>query len=527
MTQKIENLLLAANSGLLSRREFITRTSALGVSSAMALSLLGGQANAQPKKGGTIKFGLGGAESTNSLDPATILAQYMFLVNRSWGETLLDVNPDSSFDYRLVESIEPSDGAKTWAFRIRKGVEFHNGKTMTVDDVVATLQRHSNEDTKSGAHGVLTEFKNIRADGDYLIVELTNANADLPYLMATFQLTIQPNGGFDNPAEGVGTGAYKVVSFEPGVLTILEKFENHWDDSRGHFDSVEVSAINDGTARNAALQSGLVHVVNGIEPKVAKLLDQSPGLSVKRTAGRGHYVFVMHCDTAPFDNNDLRLALKYAIDREEMVDKILQGYGSVGNDMPINASYPLFDETIPQRKYDPDKAAEHYKKSGHDGSPIVLQVSEVSFPSAIEAAQLFQQSANACGIAIDVKREPGDGYWAEVWNKRPFCASFWAGRPVQDQMYSTAYLSTSDWNDTRFKNEHFDKLLIEAKGELDSSRRKEIYSEMGYLVRDEGGVISPMFNDVIEGVRDDVQGWEDNSLLGLMNGNVASKCWFA
>ena len=527
MTNQIKNLIAASKLGELSRREFIARTSALGVSSAMALSLFGGTAIAQPNKGGTLKMGLGGGESTNSLDPATSLSEYMFFVNRTYGETLLDVNPDGSFDNRLVDSIEPSEDAKTWAFRIRKGVEFHNGKTLTVDDVVATINRHSNEETQSGAHGVLKGFKSTRADGDYLIVDLENANADLPYLMATYQLGIQPNGGFDNPTEGVGTGAYKVVSFEPGVLTVFEKFDNYWDDSRGHFDSVEVSVINDGTARNAALQSGQVHVVNKVDPKVARLLDRSPGLSVKSVSGRGHYVFIMHCDTAPFDNNDLRMALKHAINREEMVDKILQGYGSIGNDMPINASYPLFDESIPQRSYDPDKAADYYKKSGHDGSPIVLRVSDTSFSGAIEAAQLFQQSAKACGIPLEIKREPADGYWSEVWNKQPFCASYWGGRPVQDQMYSTAYLSTADWNDTRFKNEHFDKLLIEAKGELDTARRKELYSEMGYLVRDEGGLICPMFNDFVEGVRDEVQGWEQNGVFELMNGTVTSRCWFA
>ena len=527
MTHNIENLVLASKSGLLSRREFISRAGALGVGTAAALALLGDRVFAQPQKGGTLKMGLGGGESTNTLDPALSLSQYMFFVNRTFGETIIDVNPDGSFDYRLAESIEPSEDAKTWAFRIRKGVEFHNGKTVTADDVVATMQRHSNEDTQSGAHGVLTGIQDMRADGDYFIVDLTNANADLPYLMATYQLAIQPNGGFDNPTEGVGTGAYKVVSFEPGVLTVFEKFANHWDDSRGHFDSAEVSVINDGTARNAALQSGQVHVVNTVDPKVAKLLDRSPGLSVKSVSGRGHYVFIMHCDTAPFSSNDLRTALKYAINREEMVDKILQGYGTIGNDIPINASYPLFDESIPQRSYDPDKAAEHYKKSGHDGSPIVLQVSEVSFPGAIEAAQLFQQSAKACGIPLEIKREPGDGYWSEVWNKQPFCASYWGGRPVQDQMYSTAYLSTADWNDTRFKNDRFDKLLVEAKGELETTRRKELYSEMGYLVRDEGGLICPMFNDFVEGVRDEIQGWEQNGVFELMNGTVASKCWFA
>ncbi|MGO4843170.1 ABC transporter substrate-binding protein, partial [Rhizobiaceae sp. 2RAB30] len=89
--------------------------------------------------------------------------------------------------------------------------------------------------------------------------------------------------------------------------------------------------------------------------------------------------------TAPFDNNDVRMALKLAMDREEMLDKILRGYGSVGNDFPINASYPLFSDDIEQRKFDPEKAAFHYKKSGHSG-PVLLRTSEVAFPGAVDAA---------------------------------------------------------------------------------------------------------------------------------------------
>ncbi|WP_352740387.1 ABC transporter substrate-binding protein [Mesorhizobium sp. M0213] len=233
----------------------------------------------------------------------------------------------------------------------------------------------------------------------------------------------------------------------------------------------------------------------------------------------------MQCDTAPFNNNDLRMALKFAIDREEMVHKILIGYGKVGNDFPINAAYPNFDDTIPQHTYDPRKAAEYYKKSGHDGLPIVLRVSDVAFPGAVEAAQLFQQSAAKAGIPLEIKREPGDGYWSEVYLKQPFRATYWGGRPVQDQMYSTAYLSTADWNETHFKNAKFDSLLVKARGESNSAKRKAIYKKMGLLVRDEGETILPMFNDYVEGVRDEVKGWEANNVWEVMNGLAPHKCW--
>jgi len=447
------------------------------------------------------------------------------MVLRQWGDTLVQVSPTGEIEHRLAESVESSADAKTWHFKIRKGVEFHNGKTVTADDVMKTIERHSNEESTSGALGIVKGIESMKVDGDVFSVTLTTPAADLPYLMADYHLVVQPGGGMDNPNAGIGTGGYVVDVNEPGVRHTFKKFANDWDSERGHVDGVEILVINDATARTAALQSGQVHIINRVEPKVAKLLDRAPNLSIRNVSGRGHYVFVMHTDTAPFDNNDLRMALKLSINREEMVDKILRGYGGVGNDIPINAAYPLYDDSIPQRAYDPEKAAELYKKSGHDGSPIILRVADGAFPGAVDAAALFQQSAQAAGIPLEIKREPNDGYWSEVWNKQPFCASYWGGRPVQDQMYSTAYLSTADWNDTRFKRDDFDALLLSAKAELDNVKRKDLYSQMAHILRDEGGLICPMFNDFVDATSDKVAGYELDPNGELMNGYFSNKCW--
>ncbi|WP_405110615.1 ABC transporter substrate-binding protein [Phaeobacter sp. BS52] len=523
MKDQLDFMTQSVTSGKMTRREFMGKTAALGISAAVAGSMFARAAEAAgPVKGGTLKLGSIGGGSTDSLDPAVAASQVPYHNLYQFGETLVNVTPEGGIENRVAESVEASADAKTWTFKIRKGVEFHNGKPVTAEDVMRTMERHSNEDSKSGALGIMRGIESMKADGDNFVVSLTTPNADLPYLMADYHLMIQPDGGFDNPAAGIGSGAYMLEADEPGVRHMWKKNPNYWDDSRGHVDEVEIVVINDATARMAALQSGQVHIANRVEPKVAGLLDRAPNLTVRNAAGPGHYVFIMHCDTAPFDNNELRLALKYAINREEMVDKVLRGYGSVGNDMPVNAAYPLFDDSIPQRPFDPAKAAEHYKKSGHDGSPITLRVSDVAFPGALDAAQLFQQSANAAGIPLELKREPGDGYWSEVWNAQPFCASYWGGRPVQDQMYSTAYLSTADWNDTRFKREDFDKLLFAARGELDEAKRKALYSQMGMMVRDEGGLICPMFNDFIEATSSKVQGWVVDSTGDTMARQVVA-----
>ncbi|AWB49739.1 peptide ABC transporter substrate-binding protein [Gemmobacter aquarius] len=526
MNEELHYIVKRAAKGLMSRREFMGRATALGVSAVMANALLASAARAEgPVKGGVLRAGMAGGESTNSLDPALAASEVPFMVNMTWGEMLVDVTAKGELDMRLAEEVSSNADATEWKFKIRKGVEYHNGKTVTAEDVIATLKRHTDEKSQSGALGIVQGISEMSAEGDMVTLKLASGNADLPFLMGDYHLIIQPDGGVANPAEAIGAGPYKVVANEPGVRHTFERHANYWDSSIAHADQVEILVINDNTARTAALQAGQVHMINRVDPKIVELLKGVPGVSVEAVAGRGHYVFIMHCDKAPFDNKNMRMALKLAINREEMVEKILGGLGTVGNDFPINAAYPLFDDAIPQRTYDPAKAAEHYKASGHDGSPIVLRTAPGAFPGAVEAAQLFQQSAAAAGIPLEVKVEPDDGYWSDVWNVQPFCASYWGGRPVQDQMYSTAYLSTADWNDTKFKNEEFDALLLKARAELDATARKEEYSKMANILRDEGGLILPMFNDFVEAKRAEVGGWEADPNGELMNGRALVKCW--
>ncbi|RWE79238.1 MAG: ABC transporter substrate-binding protein [Mesorhizobium sp.] len=510
--------------GKLSRREFLCRAAVLGVSTAFANSLLATAARAEgPVKGGLLKAGVQGGSATDSLDPAAITGNTTFIFSRQWGEQLVERAPDGQLQPELAEEWGASKDAKVWTFKIRKGVQFHDGKEMTPVDVLATMERHSDANSKSAALALIQGIDKIAVDGQNVVFTLKDANADFPFIMNAHHLVIQPNGGKDNPTAGIGTGPYKVAVNEPGVRHGGERFAGYWRDDRGFADQIEMIVINDGTARNSALQSGQVHMINRVDPKVVELLKRIPAITIRNVSSRGNYNFACQCDRAPFDNNDLRLALKYAIDREEMVQKILGGYGSVGNDTPINKSYPLFTE-LEQRTYDPEKAAFHYKKSGHSGA-VLLHTSDVGFPGAVEAAQLYQQSAAKAGITIDVKREPGDGYWSEVWNKRPFFADFTGGRPTQDLIYSLLYYSKAEWNATHFVNEKFDQMLVKARGELDADKRKKLYADMGQIVRDEGGAIIPMFNDFVDATGPQVGGWVADGSQELMGGYALSKCW--
>lgn len=523
-TKKPDSLIV---SGGVNRRTFLGGTAALGLAAGFSGTLIAGKARAEePKRGGHLKLGLKGGATTDSLDPATYSGSVLFTIGHLWGDTLVESDPTTGAALpSLAESWTPSPDASVWTFKLRSGVTFHDGSPLTIADVIATLKRHADEGSKSGALGLMRSIKTIEDKAGELVLTLTEGNADLPLILTDYHLIIQPGGGVSDPTSTIGTGPYKLTSYEAGLRSTFEKNTTDWRSDRGFVDSVEIIVMNDNTARVAALASGQVHFINNVDPKTVPMLKRAPKVEILKTAGKGFYSFLMHCDTAPFDNNDLRLALKYAIDRQAILDRILGGYGKIGNDYPVNENYALAPEGIEQRAYDPDKAAFHYKKSGHD-RPIPLRTSDAAFAGAVDAAVLFQESAAKAGIQIEVQREPEDGYWTNVWNVQPFCASYWGGRPTQDSRYSTSYLSTAEWNDTRFKREDFDKILLQARSELDETKRKELYRSMALTVRDEGGLILPVFNDYVNAASTSLKGFVHDIGNDLSNGYVASRVWF-
>ncbi len=521
-------LISNGKSSHLNRRDFIRQATAVGIAVPFASTLFSTNGYAStPKKGGHLKVGVAGS-TTDSLDPATWAGHLSPTFGKTWGETLIEPHPQNKSPIPvLAESWDVDAKAQKWTFNIRKGVTFHNGKDLTASDVVQTLNRHSNEDSKSAALGIMRDIDKIEAIGSHQVqITLSSGNADFPALLSDYHLIIQPNGGFDKPDAGIGTGPYKVVTVDPGVRYVSERVEGHWRSDVGFVDSIEVLVMNDGTARVSALRSGNVHLINEVDPKTAKLLSRSKNISVENTRGGGHYTFSMDTQAEPFKNKDLRLALKYAIDREQIVERILHGYGTVGNDFPINDTYDLFPDGLEQRSYDPDKAKFHYKKSGHDGA-VILRTSDGAFPGAVDTALLFKGAAAKAGINLEVKREPSDGYWSNIWNVKPFAASYWTSRPVQDHIYSTAYKSGVDWNETKWNNQAFDQLLIAARTELDQQKRRQLYRDMAMLVRDDGGVIIPMFNDFIDGVSTNLQGFEKDVSGPMSNYFAPIRCWLA
>ncbi len=514
-----------------SRRSILEGAAVLGAASLAGPFAVGSLRANEPKKGGKLIAGVAHGSTTDTLDPATYENNYTVGLANGIHNFLTEIDSDGRLIPELAESWEASDGATRWVFKLRPGVEFHNGKTMTAEDVVASVNHHRGADTKSGAKPIVAGIKTVTADDSHTVVfELAAGNADFAFIMSDIHLPIlQANAdGSVDWASGIGTGGYRLKDFDPGVRATFARNPNYWKAGRAHFDEVELLSIVDSVARSNALMTGEIHVMDRCDLKTVHLLKRTPGLRVEEVTGTLHYTFPMHTDTAPFDDPDVRMALKYAIDREELVRKILRGHGVLGNDHPIGPANRFFATDMEQRAYDPERARHHLKKAGAEGLRVDLSAADAAFGGAVDAAVLYKEQAAKAGIDINVVREPNDGYWSNVWLKKPWCACYWSGRPTEDWMFSTAYEAGADWNDTNWSNERFNRLLVEARAELDQDKRRELYGEMQRIVSNDGGAVVPMFANYVFAVADNIQhGAQMSGNWDLDGERFMERWWFA
>ncbi|MER8785611.1 ABC transporter substrate-binding protein [Mesorhizobium sp. M1006] len=515
----------------ISRRQFGRMAAALGAGAAL-LPFVGGVARAEPKSGGRLRIGASGTNASESWDPATWGVSVIMGLG-GFGciyNNLVEIGSDGVLKPELAESYEAAPDAKTWTFKLRSGVTFSNGKTLTADDVVASINHHRGPDSKSSAKPIVDGIANIKSDGsNTVVIELSSGNADFAYLLSDYHLVVGPadNGKVDWSAH-IGTGGYTLAEYDVGNRLLLKRRDGYWKPNAAWFDEVEIIGIDDVAARMNAVLTGEVDVISNADIATVGRLKARSDVVVDEVTGTQQFTMPMFTDTAPFNNVDVRLALKYAIDRDEMVQKILNGHGKVANDQPIAPANRYFNADLPARAYDPDKAKFHLKKTGAGGLKVDLHAADAAFQGALDTAVLFSEQASKAGINVNVVREPNDGYWSNVWTKKPFVMCFWQGRPTEDWMFSQVYAADAPWNDTHWKNPKFNKLLLEARSELDDAKRKQMYGEMQRLVSDDGGVIIPMFANYVLVRRAEVAHGPSLSSVSELDGmKCGERWWFA
>jgi peptide/nickel transport system substrate-binding protein len=495
-------------SGRLDRREFMRRMTALGVASGTLATMLGATVNAAaatPKRGGRLRLGWYTHSANDTLDPTRITTTLDY--HRIWmtNSTLVRYSRNFEAQPELAESWEPSPDAKVWHFKLRKGVEFHDGKTLDADDVVYSMNRHLGPDSVSKGKSLVsmvTEWKKI--DQHTVKAIMDSPNADLPAALGTFHFKIVENGAegeyFRKPN---GTGPFKSQEFNPGIRALGVRNENYWVDGRPYLDELETFAITDPSARTNAAIAGDVDVAGAPDPNAFKLIEESENVDLLSIPSANLTGIVCMVDRSPGNNPDFLLGLKYLQNRERIVRTLMKGHAIVGNDHPISPAYPDHCSELEIREFDPDKGKFHLQKSGISEATVLA--GEVR-PGVTDFCLMLQAEARKVGFTLNVKKVPTDGYWGTVWMNTPVCATGWNMRPSANLMLTLAYKSDAAWNESRWNNPRFDQLLLESRAEKDAVKRHEMYCDMQRLIRDEGGQLIPCHINYVDAVSKKVRG---------------------
>ena len=369
----------------------------------------------------------------------------------------------------------------------------------------------------------------MTADGAHrIVVALTSGNIDFPYILNEAPLAVWPaaDDGRLDWASGIGSGGYILKHYDPGLRAQFERDPNYWKKDRAHADQVELITIADAASRSNAIVTGDVHAIDQVDLKTADLLAKEPGIVVEKSHGPLHYNFVMKTHLPPFGELHVRRALKFAVDREELLQKILFGHGWIGNDNPIGPFYRYHAAEIAQTSFDPERAKWHLRQAGLDKLSVSFYAADAAFAGAVDAGILFSEHAARAGITIKVVREPDDGYWPNVWARKPFCAEYWGGYSTEDAMFSMGYSPGAAWNGSRWRNDTFSKLLQQARTEFDESRRHEIYRDMQAILRDDGETIVPLFAHAVVARSTAVSHGEDVSPVRPFDGRRIIERWW-
>lgn len=522
MTAELTYLAKRSLAGVLSRRAFLGRAAAVGLSTVFAQSLLTTAAQAAgPVKGGHLKIGMQGGDFSNKIDPALAYAPVPLFNLRCLGDTLVEVEADGALTPRLALDIDRNAEATEWKFKIRQDVIFHNGRTLLAEDVKATLARHLDEKTGSAVRGLVSNIKELSVEGDVVSITLHTPEVEFAWSLADPRLAIQPEEALGS---AIYSGGYVMKVNEPGVRHLMERHEHYWDDSRAHVAQIEVLVINDPQLRMANLSTGQVHLVNRADPHKVGEFTAMDGIVLARAQGWQAPAFVMQASAKPYESAELRLAIKHAVDRQAILDGVFAGMGTIGNDLPLHNAWANDLAGVKQRNYDPERAAWHFNNAMHDGAPMVLRASDMAYIGAVGAAQMLQATATAANIPLEMRREEPDNYWPEVWNRQPFAASLLPSAPTPS-LALAAYASSCGVNESRFVSPRYDEVLIQSRRENDALLRREMQSEMAQILGNEAGLVVAAHADVLDLHAQALAGYQADGRGELMGGFAGVKTW--
>jgi peptide/nickel transport system substrate-binding protein len=510
-----------ARAGALSRREFLTRATALGVSSAAAYGLLGlvaPPARAQSIMGGTLRMSM---ETKAQKDPRTADWSEISNFSRGWLDYLVEYESDGSLRPMLLEGWEANADASEYTLTVRKDVKWNNGDDFTAEDVAHNIARWCDGTVEGNSMAgrfsslVNPDTKQIR-DGAVTVVDshtvkLTLSASDIS-IIVTFAdypagVVHQSYDNTDPSLSPIGTGAYLPDTNEVGIRQVLVRNPNHvwWGTAvygGPYLDRIEyIDLGTDPSAILAAAGSGEIDATYQTTGDFVSAFDGF-GWAKSEVITAGTLAVRFNQQAEEFKDVRVRRAMQMAVDNATVLELGYSGLGSAAENHHVCPIHPEY-AALPPLVVDPAAAKAMIAEAGHADTEFEL----ISLDDAWQAATCDAIAAQIRDAGINIKRTvlPGSTYWND-WLKYPFSATEWAMRPLGVQVLALAYRTGEAWNETAFANAEFDTLLGQAMATQDAKQRSEVMAKIEKIMQDEGVMIQPYWRSIYRHMNDKVKG---------------------
>jgi peptide/nickel transport system substrate-binding protein len=454
-----------------------------------------------PKRGGDLKVGLSGSNGADTLDPHNQVTYLDGARALALYQSLAQLNNQGQMELVLAEEITPNTSTE-WIVRLRQGVTFHDGKPLTAQDVIYTFRR-----IKTGNNGVPfaganslgpMDLKGLKAlDSRTVKVPFTSPYASFyDQLSYWYFQEILPDG-FNPAAKNAkpnGTGPFMYHSFTPEQRSVFTRNPHYWKSGQPYVDTLTIIDFPDNTSLQDALTTGVIDAAGGFDgPQLAALGTQS-GVKVVASQTGAFTPFTMRVDRPPFNNVRVRQALRLLVNRPQLVDSALDGYGRVANDV-FSPNDPDFDRSL-HREQDIPQAKALLKQAGHENLTVTLVTSPAA-TGMVAMATVLAEQAKAAGVTITLNNVPPSTFFGKNYLSWPFSQDYYGYSPYLAQV-AQSMLPASPFNETHTNNPTLNTLYQQANATLNTSTRKQIEYEMQLYDFNEGSYIIPAYIDSLD-----------------------------
>jgi peptide/nickel transport system substrate-binding protein len=492
-----------SNRTELSRRKLLSTGALLGagvIAGAFTAGCSAGQAApvipTKRRRGGNLLIGISGGGSTDQLDADKIFSVADNCRLYQLYEWLSIRDHTFGLQKVLATSYSHDPTFTQWTVELRRGVEFHNGKTLTADDVIYSFKRILNPATAAAGLPLISfiDPNGMTKLDDYTVrFTLQRPFVFFEDRVANQLIAIVPVG-YD-PLKPVGTGPFRYGSFTPGRQSVFPRWQNYWQPGLPYVDEVTIIDLSDDTARVNALVSGAVDAIDSVPYASTPGVTSNSDLSLLVSKTGAFRNITMRVDKPPFNDVRVRQAFKLMADREQIVQIALDGFGRVANDL-YTPQDPFYDHSIPQRVQDITQAKFLLKKAGQEGLTTQL-VTAPLIGGTVEMAVVFAQQAKAAGVNVQIVQLDPTTFYNNQYLNRTFSVDWWSSNSYFTQV---AYEDgpQASYNDTHWDQSAFESMYTKAIASGSSATQEELAHQMQQIYWEQSGSLIWGFADGVD-----------------------------